>query len=77
MDLLCTAQGNMHVVVLQDMFTKWPMVFAVSDQKAEGIAKLPCEEIVPLFGVPESLLTDKGANLPSHLVLDVCSLLEI
>ena len=59
------------------MFTNWPMVFAIPDQKAERIAKLLCEEIVPLFGVPESLLTDRGANFLSHLVLDVGSLLGI
>ena len=71
MDLPCT------VVVFQDMFTKWPMVFLVPNQKAERIAKLLCEEIVPLFGVPRSLLTDRGANLLSQLVLDVCALLGI
>jgi len=77
MDLPATEQGNKHVVVFQDMFTKWPMVFPVPDQKAERIARLLCEEIVPLFGVPEALLTDRGANLLSHLVLDVCALLGI
>ena len=73
----CTSQGNKHVVLFQDMFNKWPMVFAVPDQITGRIVKLLCEEIVQLFGVPESLLTDKGANFLSHLVLDVCSLLGI
>ena len=77
MDLPCTEQGNKHVAVFQDMFTKWPMVFPLPDQKAERLAKLLCEEIVPLFGVPEALLTDRGANLLSHLMLDVCTLLGI
>ena len=75
MDLPCTEQGNKHVVVFQDMFTKWPMVFAVPDQKTERIVRLLCEEIVPFFGVPESLLTDRGINLLSRLMLDVCALL--
>ena len=71
-------QGNKHVVVFQDMFPNmWPMAFAVPDKEAARIAKLLCEKIVPLFGVPESLLTDRGGNLLSHLVLDVCSLLSI
>lgn len=47
------------------------------DQKAEKITMVLCEEIVPLFGVPESLPTDRDANLLSHLVLDMCSLLGI
>ena len=75
MDLPRTENGNKHVVVFQDMFTKWPMVFPVPDQKSERIARLLCEEIVPLFGVPEALLSDRGTNLLSHLMLDVCTLL--
>ena len=34
------------------------MVYAVPDPKAIRIAKLLIEEIVPLFGVPEALLSD-------------------
>ena len=77
MDLPCTESGNKHVIVFQDMFTKWPMVFPVPDQKSVRIARLLCEEIVPLFGVPEALLSDRGTNLLSHLMLDVCTLLGV
>ena len=77
MDLPCTESGNKHVVVFQDMFTKWPMVYAVPDQKTERITKLLCEEIVPFFGVPEALLSDRGTNLLSHLMLGICKSLGI
>ena len=77
MDLPCTERGNKHVFVFQDMFTKWPMVFAVPDQRSELIARLLCEEIVPMFGIPEALLSDRGTNLLSHLMLDICRLLGI
>ena len=63
MDLPCTESGNKHLIIFQDMFTKWPMVFPVPDQKSVRIARLLCEEIVPLFGVPEALLSDRGTNL--------------
>ena len=53
------------------------MVYAVPDQKAIRIAKLLTEEIVPLFGVPEALLSDRGTNLLSHLMRDVCNMLGI
>ena len=53
------------------------MVYSVPDQKTERLARLLCEEIVPMFGVPEALLSDRGANLLSHLMRDVCSLLGI
>ena len=77
MDLPCTESGNKHVVVFQVMFTKWPMVYAVPDQKIERITKLLCEEIVPFFGVPEALLSDRGTNLLSHLMLGICKSLGI
>ena len=77
MDLPITENGNKHVIVIQDLFTKWPFVFAVPDQKAPRIARILAEEVVPWFGVPEALLSDRGTNLLSHLVLDLCRLLGV
>ena len=69
MDLLKTEQGNQHVILFQDLFTK---VFLAPDQKSIRIVRLltVTEEIVPLFRVPEALLSDRGANLLSHLMSD-------
>ena len=77
MDLLLTDQGNKHVVVVQDLFTKWPLVFAVPDQKTARLARLIAEEVVPLFGVPECLLSDRRTNLLSTLMMDLCQILGI
>ena len=77
MDLPLTQQGNRHVVVFQDYLTKWPLVFPVPDQRAHRLARLLAKEVVPMFGVPECLLSDRGANLLSHLMMDLCSLLGI
>ena len=30
-----------------------------------------------MFGVPEALLSDRGANLLSHLMTDLCTMLGI
>ena len=35
------------------------------------------EEVVPLFGVPEALLSDRGANLLSHLMKELCAALGV
>ena len=53
------------------------MVFAIPDQKSERIVRILVEEIIPLFGVPEALLSDRATNLLSHLMLDICDLLGI
>ena len=77
MDLPLTKQGNRHILVFQDHFSKWPMVYAIPDQKANRIAQILCDEIIPMFGVPEALLSDRGTNLLSHLMKDVCQILGI
>ena len=70
-------RGKKYVIVIQDLFTKWPLIFTVLDQKASRIARLLAEEVVPLFGVPEALLSDRGTNLLSQLVIDLCEMLGI
>ncbi len=77
MDLPKTNNGNKHVLVFQDYFTKWPMVYAIPDQKAHRIVDILAKEIVPTVGVPECLLSDRGTNLLSHLMMDVCKALGI
>ena len=77
MDLPVTESGNKHVVVFQDYFSEWPLVYAVRDQKAIRLVELLTKEVIPLFGVPEALLSDRGTNLLSHLMSDVCARLGI
>ena len=75
MELPLTEQGNRYVLVFQDFLSKWPLVFPMPDQKSIWIAQILGQEVVPLFGVPEALLSDRGTNLLSHLMLDICKLL--
>ena len=35
------------------------------------------EKVIPFFGVPETLLSDRGTNLLSLLMKDICQLLGI
>ena len=77
MELLTTSKNNHYVIVFQDLFTKWPLVFPTPDQKVIRIAKLLAEELIPMFGCPESLLSDRGANLLATVMQDVCELMGI
>ena len=77
LQLPLTRNGNRYVVVFADYLTKWIEAFPVPDQTAETIAKLLVEKIVCVHGVPEQLLSDRGANFLSDLVLEVCSLFGI
>ena len=77
MELPVTEQGNRYVIVFQDFLTKWPLVFPAPDQKAIRIARLVAEEVFPLFGIPDALLSDRGAKLLAHVMRDVCELLGV
>jgi transposase InsO family protein len=77
MELPITQQGNRYVIVFQDFFTKWPLVYPAPDQKSIRIARLQVEEVVPMFGVREALLSDRGTNLLSYLMKEVCKLLGV
>ena len=70
----CYENGNKHVVVIQDLFTKWPYIFLVPDQMSTRIARLLAEEVIPCFGVLES---DRGTNLLSNLTIDLCKMLGV
>ena len=65
------------MVVFQDFATKWPLVFPAPDQLTVRIIKLLTEQVVPFFGVPDALFSDRGTHLLSHLMFDVCKLLGI
>ena len=41
------------------------------------IARILVDEIVPFYGVPECLLSNRGTNLLSHLMWDFCQMLGI
>ena len=58
-----------------DYLTKWPEVFATSDQTALTIARLLVEHVISRYGVPTELLSDRGPAFLSHLLEDVCVLM--
>ena len=54
------------------------MSFTVRREVAKQLRKMQDNGVlVPFCGVPEALLTDRGANLLSHLMTVVCKLLGI
>ena len=64
-----------YVVVFVDYLTKWPEVFATSNQSAYTIAKLLVEKIVSQHGVPSQLLSDRGGAFLSKLLKEIGALL--
>ena len=77
LQLPLTSSGNKYVVVFMDYLTKWVEAFPTADQQATTIATLLIEHIICRHGVPEELLSDRGTNFLSDIVLELCSLLGI
>ena len=77
LQLPLTSSGNKYVVVFMDYLTKWVEAFPTSDQQTTTIANLLIEHIICRHGVPEELLSDRGTNFLSDLILELCSILGI
>ena len=69
--------GNRYLIVFIDYLTKWVEAFAAPDQTALTIARLLVEEVVTRHGVPNTLLSDRGANFLSKLMAEVYHLLGV
>ena len=69
-----TKSGKQYAVVV-DYLTKWPEVFATSNQSAYTIAKLLVEKIVSRHGVPSQQLSDCGGAFLSKLLKEIRALL--
>ena len=46
----------------------------MQDQSSETIARLFVDNVICRHGVPNQLLSDRGTNLLSDLILDICEL---
>ena len=77
LQLPLTSSGNKYVVVFLDYLTKWVEAFPTADQQSSTIAQLLVEHIICRHGIPEELLSDRGTNFLSNLILELCSLLGI
>ena len=76
LQLPITSSGNKYVIVFMDYLTKWVEAFPTPDQQATTVATLLIEHIICRHGgVPEELLSDRGTNFLSNIILEMsCTL---
>jgi transposase InsO family protein len=68
---------NPLLLVIIDEFTRYPEVFPMRDQKASTIAEIFLKKFIPRYSVPRELLSDRGANFLSQLMMAICERLKI
>ena len=62
------------MLVIMDYLTEWVEAFPMLNQSSETIAKLLIDHVICRHGVPNQLLSDRGTNLLSDLIMDICHL---
>ena len=70
-----TGRGNRYVVVLTDYLSKWVEAFAVPDITVNRVARRIVEDVFCRYGVPGSLVSDRGQPFVSKLQQRILRLL--
>ena len=63
-----------NVLVLQNHFSKYVVVYVVKDQTAHTIAETLRNGYFGLFGVPAYLISDQGKAFTGHIITHLCDL---
>jgi len=65
------------MVTVLDHFTRYAFAFPVRSHNAITVAKHLVERVFLVYGVPNQLLLDRGAEFEGSKMTEVCRLLEI
>ncbi len=76
MDLPRTEKGNQQVVVFQELSPTGQWYFQYLTKSLSNW-KTTRRRIIPVFGVPEALLSDSSAKFLSYLMFNLCKSLGI
>ena len=63
-----------NVLVLQDHFSKYVVVYVVKDQTAHNATKTLRNGYFGLFSVPAHLISDQGKAFTGHIITHLCDL---
>ena len=75
-DLPKTDRGNIHILVINDHFSRFIRLYAVKDRREETAAKFVADFCLD-FGIPFKLLSDKDPAFESKLFQELMKILEV
>ena len=73
---ITSARGNIKVLVVNDVFSRWVEVYPIPNETSATIAKCLFEHICR-FGCPGTIITDKAANFGSAWMVELYKLFGI
>ncbi|XP_049375776.1 uncharacterized protein LOC125840854 [Solanum verrucosum] len=74
---LAASNGHMFILVAIDYFTKWVKASSHKSVTKKVVTYFVRNNIIGRFGIPESIITDNGANLNSGLMHEICKRFKI
>ena len=57
-------KAKRFIVTIMDVYSRYIMAIPVQDHTAQTVSKCMYEHVVAYFGVPRSILSDRGQNSP-------------
>lgn len=68
-----TARGKRFIVVITDLFSRWPEAYAVNKARVSNIAAILENEFFPRWGYPRKILSDNGTQFKGKKWRDLCT----
>lgn len=72
-----TARNNRYCLCVVDLYTRYPMVFPLSNQRSSAVATILLERVFLEHGFPSEVLSDRGTNFVSKLMDEVMALCQV
>ncbi|XP_049354423.1 uncharacterized protein LOC125818960 [Solanum verrucosum] len=69
--------GHRFILIFIDYFTKWVEAASYKSVTKKVVVDFVRNNLICRFGVPESIITDNGENLNSHLIREICKQFNI
>lgn len=71
------SEGKKFCLVIIDDFSKWVETFSSKAADAFTVAKALCKEIIPRFGIPETIYSDNGTHFVNQVISKISQTLHI
>ncbi|XP_051170602.1 SCAN domain-containing protein 3-like [Leptopilina boulardi] len=72
-----TANGNCHVLTMQDQLSKYSIFVAIPDISATTIAHAIATNLFSVYGAPKCILTDQGRSFTSDLLRKLAKIFKV
>ena len=72
-----TNNGSVAILCCIDAFSGWPVLAPVKSMDAETTAKVFFKEVISKFGIPEIVISDRGASFCSKFFSTLMTLLKV